>query len=139
MFSMRKNSRQGFAATACVIVLALIVGPGCGGLCALANCVSGAASTGKDDGCHHVEHEHGAKFSRAANVGVCGAQDTSVAVTNKPNATARAGSETPQKSAAATGSMLLDADAAGSTNFHLSDGYSRGIPTTKPASQILRL
>ncbi|HJZ63487.1 MAG TPA: hypothetical protein VKD70_04155 [Candidatus Acidoferrum sp.] len=139
MFAIRKNSRKGFAATACVIVLALMVGPGCAGLCAVANCTSGATSTGKDGGCHHVEHEHGAQFSRAVNVGVCGAQDMSVAVTSKPRATARAGSETPQESAAATGSTVLGEDAAGSANFYLSDGYSPGIFTTKPTGQILRL
>jgi len=138
MVAMKKNSRKGFAATACVIVLALIVGPTCAGLCAGANCTSGATTTHKESGCHPVEPGQGEQFSRAANVGACGAQDASVAVTSKPNAMALAGSATSQESVAA-GSILFNANAAGSVNFYLSDGYYASTFATIPASQILRL
>ena len=139
MVAMKKISRKGLVATACVIVLALIVGPACAGLCAGANCTLGATTRDKDASCHHVEREHGAQFSGAANVRGCGAQDASVAVTSKPNAMAQTGSATSQKSVAANGSILLSANAAGSNNFCLSDGYSPGTFETKPTSQILRL
>ena len=136
---MKKNSRKGFVATACVLVLALIAGPGCAGLCVGVNCASAATTTGKDGGCHHVELAHGPQFSRAANIGACNA-DAVLAIAGKPTVAIQAGTAvSPERPLAVTGAIFSRTDCGGANTLVYPGGCSPGAVTAKPASSILRI
>jgi len=136
---MKKNSHRCLAASACVIVLALIVGPACAGLCAGANCIAGAAKSSEASGCHHEGHERGGQFSHTANMRECSA-DASFAIASKPTAGFRAGnSHSQERVPAVVYSAFSRTNLADSSFVLYPEGCSPGILTAKPASSILRV
>jgi hypothetical protein len=85
MIGAKLNSRYVGAATACLVALALFVGPLCRGMCAGSTCLAQAANSNDGTGCHGMAHGRGSQFSARDLGGTCRATVASLAVAGKPD------------------------------------------------------
>ena len=139
MFAMNAITKRGSAVAACLVILALIVGPACAGLCAGSDCSASVASSGKESVCHHAGHEHSVQFSRAANAGACRAADASLTMTSKPNIAAQGGATSSKERVFSASDFHLSNDATGSPALLFSGGHSPGALPSERTVSILRL
>ena len=72
-------------ALACLVMLALLVGPVCAPMCAGQACLPSAANASKDVQCHGMASQGGDLLLGAAGGHKCGLGDASFAVLSKPS------------------------------------------------------
>ena len=123
MVGAKLNSRCVGAATACLVALALFVGPLCAGVCAGSTCVPQTANSNEGTGCHGMPHGKVAQFSAWDLNGTCPATQASLAVAGKPDFSVKCGTGScEQKVFPVAGSNVGSGFSADSKLFLTSDG-----------------
>jgi hypothetical protein len=140
MEGMVLNYSRIAAATACLLMLALIVGPACAPLCAGSSCPSQTAASSEKVSCHGMTSEGGDCFAASPNAGRCGVAEASLAILSKPalsiNSTRAAEGATVSAAAALHSQDLF---ARGLRFNFFSDGPPPGIHTLTLSNLVLRI
>jgi hypothetical protein len=143
ILEMKVISRRGSvtaASMACMLILALILGPSCAGLCAASNCAGSNANPDQEASCHRMARSHNAQFTGAIGKGACGAADASLAIASKPSLAVEPGSAALDgKTFAAIDSFFFVPVSVNSSAFLFSSGHSPGVLAASRTLQILRL
>jgi hypothetical protein len=119
MIGAKLNSRYVGAATACLVALALFIGPLCTGMCAGSKCVVQAANSNEETGCHRMAHGKVAQLSAQNLNGTCRAADASFAVAGKPDFSVKCGAGSCERKALAEAIPNIASGFAADSNLYL--------------------
>lgn len=133
MIGAKLNSRYASAATACLVALALFVGPLCAGMCAGSTCVVRAANLNEETGCHRMAHGKVAQLSAQNLNGTCRAADASFAVAGKPDFSVKCGAVSCERKAFAEAIPNIGTGFSADSNLFLS---SDGPPLRNSSSNV---
>ncbi len=140
MIGARRNARCVGAATACLVALALFVGPLCAGMCAGSICVARAANSNERTGCHGMAHGKGAQVSVRDFGGPCRAAEASLALAGKPDFSVKCETASCERKVFAVAiPNVASAFAANSKLFLTSDGPPLGQPGPELTGLVLRI
>jgi hypothetical protein len=138
MFGREKNCRLPGAVAACLLTIALVVGPLCTGLCAGSSCVAPAARSHEGASCHGMSGDSGVRY--VANGSACGLADANFAVATRPVFSVKSGpaasaEDTPAViNPSVTNILAIDARA-----FPASAGPPQEIRTENSRAVVLRI
>jgi len=141
MIGAKLNARCVGAATACLVALALFVGPLCAGMCAGSICAARAANSNNEGArCHGMAHGKGAQVSVRDLNGACRGAEANLAVAGKPDfSVKRETVSSERKVFAVTIPNVASVFAADSRLFLSSDGPPPGQPGPALTGLVLRI
>ena len=137
MFGPEKNFRFVDAAAASLLMLTLVVGPVCMGLCAGSSCVAPAKSPHTEATCHEISSNSAAHFTAKGNASGCGEANT--VVSNKPNFAVKSGPAASKENIPAAVAANIAGVSSKQANAFSSGGPPCGIQATNSKALALRI
>jgi len=139
MFGLKASYGRGAAATACLLMLALLVGPLCTPLCAGSSCLAQTTRSNVEASCHGMSSQGGGHFAASPNGGRCGAAEASLAVLSKLSLSVKSGVANNQELVLAAPPLSAKDIFAARLRLNFSSGPPLEIQSPSLSNLVLRI
>lgn len=131
-----KNFRFADAAAACLLILAVVAGPMCLGLCTGSSCVGPAKIAHNEAACHGMSGKSAAHFTAK---GASGCGEANIVVSSKPNFSVKSGPAASDEDIPAAVAANLANVFGDDANGFSSGGPPHRIQVTNSKTLVLRI
>jgi hypothetical protein len=139
MLGLKLNQDKAGAAIACLLALAMVVGPLCMPMCASTECLQRGASSSEEASCHGMS-EHGvSQMALAPSDRPCQLAETGIAVLSKLTLATKTAFDKSASPIFTANSTIANPSAASTHAIFSSTGPPQGVPSPSSTNPVLRV